>query len=86
MTISFDVCCDIRQQVCVTLVSNFGKESQQYRQTAELVGDGKWQRVTLEGKNFRRIGDGRQISEEERVEMMIVHAEGEFIINNIYLV
>ncbi len=86
LTISFDVCCDIRQQVCVTLVSNFGKESQQYRQTAELVGDGKWQRVTLEGKNFRRIGDGRQISEEERVEMMIVHAEGEFIINNIYLV
>lgn len=86
LTISFDVCSNIRQQVSVTLISNFGEDSRHYRQSTDLVGDGKWQRVTLEGNNFRRIGDGRQISEEERVEMMIIHADGEFIINNIYLV
>ncbi len=86
LTISFDVCCNIRQQVSVILAGSFGKENRMYKQTAEVVGDGKWQHIMLEGKNFRRISDGRQISEQERAEMMIVCAEEDLIINNIYLV
>ncbi len=56
------------------------------QQTFELIGDGKWQHITVEKDNFRRTEDGKQIMEEDIVDMLIISAEQEIIVNNIFLV
>ncbi len=85
LTISFDVCCSIPQNLKAFVMTDFGGENVEYTQTVRLIGDGKWQRVTLDGANFHSA-DGKQMPEDAKVEMFAVIADEEFLINNIFLV
>lgn len=83
--ISFDVSCSVPQTLQAFVMTDFGGENVEYTQNVHLVGDGKWQRITLDGANFRSE-DGRQMPEDLTVEMFAVVADEEFLINNIFLV
>lgn len=85
-TLGFDVCCKVKQSVKITAVCRFGDINQEYSQTAEIVGTGKWERLTFDKVNFRRNDDGRQMTDEEKVDLLIISADNEFIVNNIFLV
>lgn len=85
-TLGFDICSNFRQKMKVVGICGFGDSNLLYCQTTELIGDGKWQRVTVDKENFRRVGDDKQISEEEIVDMIVIAAEEEIIVNNIFLV
>ena len=85
-TLGFDVCCKAKQQIKITAVKKFGSLNQLYSQTAEVVGTGKWERLTFDKANFHRNDDGRQLTDEEKVDLLIISAENEFIVNNIFLV
>ncbi len=84
--ISFDVCCDVQQVLSVYATCDFGGENRSYVQTVQLKGDGKWQHVTLEGADFRFVGDSHQMSEDELAQALAFVAQDEFILNNVFLV
>lgn len=84
-TVSFDICCDTPQILRVHVVSDFGRENEEYSQSVQLTGDGKWQHVTLDGTEFKEE-DGKLMSDYETVEMLYFKADSEFIINNIFIV
>ena len=84
-TISFDVCCSVAQPLSVRIVSDFRSNHEVYQQTVQLLGDGKWQRITLDGVGFKKVG-GRQIDDQEDVKMLHFEARSEFIINNVFIV
>ena len=85
-TVCFDVCSDKRQMVKVTGVCKFGSDNERFSQSVEIVGNGKWERVSYEKGKFHSDLDGKQLSETKKVEMLIISAESEIIINNIFLV
>lgn len=85
-TLGFDICSTVRQKMSVYGICDFGGAEVRYRQTTDLIGDGKWQRITVDKENFRRVGDDKQISEEENIDMIIIVADEEIIVNNIFLV
>ena len=86
-TVCFDVCCNTRQQVKVTAVCKFGDKNECYSQSKEIIAnDGKWERLSFDGTNFHSVLDGKQMSETKTVEMLIISADSEIIINNIFLV
>lgn len=84
-TVSFDVSCNVPQTLWAFVMSDFGGENTEYKQAVHLIGDGKWQRVTLEGTDFHSP-DGKQMPEDTSVDMFAVIADEEFLINNIFLV
>lgn len=86
LTLCFDVCCKVRQQLKITAVSFFGSKNDTYRQETEILGNGKWERKTIEKIDFHRVDDGRQLTESEHIDMLIFSADSEFILNNIFLV
>lgn len=86
LTFSFDVASDTKQTLSVFAVCRFGKDNESYRQQVELVGDGKWKRVTVDEGKLRRVPDGKSLSDNEVVELIIIHAEDDFIVNNICLI
>lgn len=85
-TISFDVCCSVAQNLTVTAMCDFGGANDCYSQTVQLTGDGKWQRVTMDYSNFHSTADSRQMTDDERVQLLSFVADEEFIINNLFLV
>ena len=85
-TVSFDISSNVKQKLNVYAMSNIGKSNTMFVQSVQLVGDGKWQRVTVDGVNFHMVKEGYQMSEDENVEMLAFEAESEFMINNIFLV
>ncbi len=84
--ISFDICCDGRRTITVYAVCGFGYTNSVYFAQAEAVGDGKWQRITLETADFHRKEDGKMLVADDKVDMFGFVSENNFIINNIYLV
>lgn len=84
--LGFDVSSGSRQELTITAVCDFGGANIRMQQTFELIGDGKWQHITVEKDNFRRTEDGKQIMKEDIVDMLIISAEQEIIVNNIFLV
>ena len=84
-TLSFDVCCNTPQQLCVRIVSDFRSDTEVYQQTVQLFGDGKWQRITLDGVGFKKV-DGKQIDDQEDVKLLHFKAENDFLINNVFIV
>lgn len=85
LVFSFDVCCDVQQNLQAFVMTDFGGENVEYTQSVHLIGDGKWQRITLDGADFHSA-DGKQMPEDVVVEMFAVVADEEFLINNIFLV
>ena len=86
LTLCFDVCCKVKQRLKITGVVSFGDKNEAYSQEVEILGNGKWQRLTIEKIDFHRVGDGKQLSETERLDMLVFSADNEFILNNIFLV
>ena len=87
-TICFDVCSTVKQQIKVTAVCKFGDKNECYAQTKELIGNGKWERVNFERGNFHSVRDSKQLAENEtkKVEMLVISADSEIVVNNIFLV
>ena len=85
-TISFDVCCKVAQELRVYATCDFAGTNDNHVQTVQLTGDGKWQRVTMDYSNFHSTVDSRQMTYDERVQVLYFVADEEFIVNNIFLV
>ncbi len=85
-TVVFDVCSSVKQQIKLVAVTAFGEKNYQYSQYAPLVGNGKWEHVTFDKINFHREGDGKQLPDSEKVDMLVICADNEFLLNNIFLV
>jgi len=86
LAFSFDVCSSFKQTLYVSAVCVGDGVTETYRQQVELTGDGKWTRVTISGEKFRRVDDGKSLSEKKVVDLLIIHAENDIIVNNICLV
>lgn len=87
LTLGFDVCCGVKQKLKITAVCRFADaRKEEFVQTASLDGAGKWQRLTVEKENFRRTWDGKQIADSDSIDMIVLSADEEFILNNVYLV
>lgn len=85
-TVSFDVCTDVRQKLTINVVCDYGVTNTVYRCVTKLIGDGKWQRVTVEAKDFHRVDDNRPMTDDDRADCLELFAETEIIVNNIMLV
>ena len=85
-TVCFDVCSEMRQIIKVTAVCKFGDANECYSQTKEIIGSGKWERVNFDTANFHSVKDSKQLSETKKVEMLVISADSEIIVNNIFLV
>lgn len=85
-TLGMDVCSNVRQKLYVYGICDFGGVNLEYRQVTDLIGDGKWQRVTVDKDSFRRVNDDKQISEEEIIDMLVISVDEDIIVNNIFLV
>ncbi len=86
LTLSFDVCCNVKQTMTVVAVTGFGSQNERYLQQIQLVGDGKWQKIVVEQSNFRDPQDLHLLSAEEKVDLIAFCCDEDFIINNICLV
>lgn len=87
ITLGIDVCCKVKQTLTVTAVCQFADEREEkFIQTKPLDGAGKWQRITIERESFRRAVDGKQISDSDTIDMIVMSADEEFILNNVFLV
>lgn len=87
LTLGLDICCNVKQKLIVNAVCQFGSETaSHFSQTLQLDGIGKWQRITIERENFRRVEDGKQIADGDVIDMIEMSAENEFIVNNVFLV
>lgn len=85
-TVVFDACSHVRQQVKLLAITKFGEENLIYSQSVQLIGNGKWEHVTFDKVNFHRDSDGKQLLDSEKVDMLIIHADEEILVNNIFLV
>ncbi|MCH5156553.1 MAG: hypothetical protein J1G02_01595 [Clostridiales bacterium] len=86
LTVCFDVCSPVSQQVKVTAVGKFGNANECYYQIKQVGAGGKWERLDFDKLNFHSVVDGRPIAETTNIEMLIISAESEIIINNLFLV
>ena len=87
LTLGLDICCYVKQKLTVKAVCQFGSDDVAYfSQTLQLDGSGKWQRITIERENFRRVTDGKQIAEGDVIDMIELSADEEIIVNNVFLV
>ena len=87
-TVCFDVCSKVKQQLKITAVCKFGDKNECYEQSSMLIGNGKWERVNFDRANFHSVKDGKQLPEPgtRKVEMLVISAESDIIVNNIFLV
>lgn len=87
LTLGLDICCSVKQKLTVLATCKFGQSDvEKFSQTLNLDGSGKWQRITIERENFRRVGDGKQISDSDIIDVISMSADEEFIVNNVFLV
>ena len=84
-TLGFDVFSEVMQSIKVTAICKFGEKNDCYYLSANVFG-GKWERITYEKEKFHRDVDGRPLTEKDKVDVFIISADHEFIINNILLV
>lgn len=85
-TVVFDVSSSVKQQIKIVAITNFGDKNCVYSQSSQLVGNGKWEHVTFDKINFHRDVDGKQLLDSEKVDMLVIYADNEFLVNNIFLV
>lgn len=85
-TVVFDVCSNVRQRLELVAVTKFGNKNSRYSQYTQLVGNGKWEHVIFDKINFHRVDDGKQLPDAEKVEMLVILADEEILVNNIFLV
>ena len=87
-TVCFDVCSNKKQFVKITAVCKFGDKNECYAQSKEIIGNGKWERLDFDRDNFHSVKDGKQMPEPatRKVEMLVISADSDIIVNNIFLV
>ena len=87
-TVCFDVCSKTTKRVNLTAVCKFGTDNEVYTQSCKILGNGKWERVNFDRANFHSVVDGKQLPEPgtKNVEMLIISADSDIIVNNIFLV
>lgn len=85
-TVSFDVCAKEKQTLSVSVICDFGGTNTTYRCDKPLLGDGKWQRITVEPADLHRVDDSRPMAEDEIPDCLQIVAETKVIVNNILMV
>ena len=85
-TVGFDVCCNVKQKLSIIAVCKFGEQNEEYSQSTIVAGTGKWERVTFDKTNFHRTIDSKPLTVNDNVDVLVVYADNEFIVNNIFLV
>ena len=84
-TLGFDVFSEVKQTVTVTAICKFGETNECYQLSASVFG-GRWERLTFNKDSFRRVSDGKLLSDKDRVDAFIISADQDFILNNMLLV
>ena len=84
-TIGFDVFSECKQTVTVTTICKFGETNERYQLSATVFG-GRWERLTFEKDLFKRVADGKLLSDKDKVDIFIISADKEIVINNMLLV
>lgn len=85
-TVCLDVCSKVNQRVTVTAVRNFGEDNDCYAQSVEVVAANRWQRLNFDRASFHHVKDGKPLSDVDRVDALIISAESDVVVNNIFLV
>lgn len=85
-TVGFDVCSNVKQKLSIVAVCKFGEQNEEYSQSTMIAGTGKWERVTFDKTNFHRTIDSKPLTVNDSVDVIVIYAEDEFIVNNIFLV
>ena len=84
-TLGFDVFSEVKQTVTVTAICKFGETNECYQLSAGVFGS-RWERLTFNKDSFRRVSDGKLLSDKDRVDAFIISADKDFILNNMLLV
>lgn len=84
---AFDISCNTQQTLRVVAVENFGCDNKTlYQATVPLVGDGKWQRITIDKSHFSRVGDGHSMGKDSTVDLFVFLADQPFMLNNLCVI
>ncbi len=86
--VTFDVCTTAQDTLTVAVVCNYGQTNDVYVAKAKLVGDGKWQRVTLEADDFFSNSSERSktMPADQTAQLLVLKCDQTFLVNNIILV
>lgn len=85
-TVGFDVSSNVKQKLNIVAVSKFGEQNEEYSQSTMVAGTGKWERVTFDKTNFHRTLDSKPLTVNDSVDVLVIYADDEIIVNNIFLV
>lgn len=86
--VTFDICSTEQSTLTIAVVCNYGETNDVYLATKELVGDGKWQRVTVDAEDFFSNSSERskQMPAEQIPQLLVLKSKQTFLVNNIILV
>ena len=86
--VTFDICATTQSMLTVAVVCNYGQSNDAYIAKVELVGDGKWQRVTFDASDFRSNNSalGKAMTDEQTPQLLVLKSDQTFLVNNIILV
>ncbi len=83
--VTFDISSNVKQQLTVYEMTNFGSTNEVYVCNVTLNGDGKWQRITIDNNDFRSIADGKTLPETSFADLLVLQAEQTILVNNVIL-
>ena len=88
MMVTFDICATQATTLTVAVVCNYGVTNDQYFVQVPIHGDGKWQRVTVESRDFLSNGTERskQMPSDQIPQLLVLKSDQTFLVNNIILV
>lgn len=86
--VSFDICATEQQPLTIAVVCNYGITNDVYVATKQLVGDGKWQRITVETADFLSNNHERSknMPVEQIPQLLVLKSQQTFLVNNVILV
>ena len=87
-TVTFDICANEQGVLKIAVVCNYGETNDVYTAQVNLHGDGKWQRITVESKDFLSNGNERSkpIPADQMPQLLVLKSQQTFLVNNIILV
>lgn len=86
--VTFDICATEQKPLTIAVVCNYGQTNDIYIATKALIGDGKWQRVTVDANDFYSSSTERskQMPAEQIPQLLVLKSQQTFLVNNIILV
>ena len=87
-TVTFDICATSQDTLTIAVVCNYGRTNDTYVAKKELIGDGKWQRVTVEAEDLLMQGIERNktLPTDQMPQLLIIKCDQTVLVNNVILV